>query len=249
MFGQVLEFEGPAPPAYLPTGFLIASAEDLTHFALAQLNAGQYGGTSILSPEGIAEMHAPAIPSEGGAYFALGWNAGRWEGMPIVWRLGDTGHFHADIFVIPERGSALVLLANASGFVQSNQADTVAIGVLNLMSGKPATPVSMPIGQRFLYWAVLLTPFLQILGILFVWRKRQRITGWGVLLTVIVNLAVVFLLLAFAQKIPFPLPSMLKFFPEVGYGLIAVVALGIGWSVVYTAMNLRARRLKRFSSS
>ena len=34
------------------------------------------------------------------------------------------------------------------------------------------------------------------------------------------------------------LPSMLVFQPELGYTLIAIAALGIGWSVIYAAMNL-----------
>jgi len=33
-------------------------------------------------------------------------------------------------------------------------------------------------------------------------------------------------------------------FPEFAYALIAGAALGIGWSVIYAAMNLRMRRAK-----
>ena len=62
------------------------------------------------------------------------------------------------------------------------------------------------------------------------------------ILTVILNLAIVFFLLGLSQLVPFPLPSMIVFFAEVGYGLIAVATLGIGWSVVYTAMSLMVRR-------
>jgi hypothetical protein len=37
---------------------------------------------------------------------------------------------------------------------------------------------------------------------------------------------------------------MLVFYPDVGYGLIVIAALGIGWSVTYSAMYLMARRSK-----
>jgi hypothetical protein len=38
---------------------------------------------------------------------------------------------------------------------------------------------------------------------------------------------------------------MLVFFPELGYGLIAIAVIGIGWSVIYAAMNLRMRGSKQ----
>ena len=91
---------------------------------------------------------------------------------------------------------------------------------------------------------MLLTPFLQILGIVLIWRKRRDIKGWGVLLTVGLNLAVVAFLFGLAQLVPFPLPSLLVFFPELGYSLIAVATLGVGWSMVITVMYLRLRRSK-----
>ena len=102
-------------------------------------------------------------------------------------------------------------------------------------------PISPPIGTRFQYWALLLTPFLPILGIVLVWRKRQRIKGWGVLLATILSLAVVSFLLKLALTRT-TLPSMLVFHPELGYSLIAVSTLGIGCRVIYTAMYLRMRR-------
>ena len=84
---------------------------------------------------------------------------------------------------------------------------------------------------------------LQILGIAFVWRKRQRMKVWGVVLTVILNLAVALSLLGYAQS-EMPLRSLLVVNPELGYTAIAVATLGIGWSVIYTVMNLRMRRSK-----
>jgi len=62
MFGRAFSDKRPFPPAFLPSGLLIVSAEDMTHFAIAQMNEGRYGDTSVLSPQGIAEMHAPAVP-------------------------------------------------------------------------------------------------------------------------------------------------------------------------------------------
>ena len=110
---------------------------------------------------------------------------------------------------------------------------------MRLLYDKPLSgPISPSIGTRLQYWALLLTPLLQMLGIAIVWRNRRRIKGWGVLLTVILNLAVVVTLFK-VVLIRITFPSMLVFHPELGYTLIAIAALGIGWSVIYTAMNQR----------
>jgi hypothetical protein len=221
----------------------MASAEDMSHFAVAQLDEGRYGDGALLSPQGIAEMHTPAVSKGNGAYWGIGWDVGTLDGKPAVWRLGDIGHFHADILLLPESKLGVILLANASGYEQLSQVDQVAVGVLNLLVGNPPAPVPPPpFGPRFLYWAIAVTPLLQIVGLWVVWRRRRRIPGWGVLLTVVLNLGVVALLFGLGQLVPFPLPSMLVFFPEVGYGLIVVAALGIGWSAVYTATYLRMQR-------
>jgi hypothetical protein len=245
MFGHAFVIDGVVPPANIPGGHLIASVEDLSHYAIAQLNDGRYGNISILSPQGIADLHAPIIPVNGGVqHYGMGWRVSTVDGIPLVFHSGDAGRNHAIVFLMPDQGLGFVLLANASGFEQADQVDQIAVSLFFMLNGKPPIPVSLPFMMSFLHWSILLTPFLQILGIVFVWRKRQRMKNWGVVLTVVLNLAVVFSLLASSQLIPFPLPSLLVFFPDVGYGLIVIATLGIGWSVVYTVMNLRMRKAK-----
>ncbi len=48
LFGLAVPHHERYNPSQLPSGFLIASAEDLTHFLIAQLNSGRYGATSVL---------------------------------------------------------------------------------------------------------------------------------------------------------------------------------------------------------
>ncbi len=94
MFGRAFIAEGTVPPVYLPTGGLIASVEDMTHYAIAQLNGGRYGEPSILSPQGITELHAPAIPTGGDQHYAMGWNVSTVDGIPTIWHNGDAGRNH-----------------------------------------------------------------------------------------------------------------------------------------------------------
>jgi hypothetical protein len=243
MFGRAFALDRPVPPVYAPTGSLMASAEDLAHYAIAHLGAGRHGDTAILSPEGIAELHVPAVDVPGrDAHYAMGWGAVTWEGHPTLFHSGDVFNFHSVIMLLPDDDLGFVLLVNASGFEQLGQVDEIAQGVLKLLFDGPAPgPISAPIMTRFLYWAIVLTPFLQILGIVFGWRRRMRRGRWTLVLTVVLNLVAVVSLFGLSQLIPFPLPSLVAVFPELGYGLIAVATLGIGWSVIYTVMHLRAR--------
>jgi hypothetical protein len=248
MFGHAFEVKGLQPPAHLPSGYLIASVEDLSRYAIAQLNEGRYGEASILSPQGIAELHAPAIPTGSDRHYAMGWAVGPLDGIPTVSHTGDVGTFSSAVLLMPDRGSGFVLLANASGFEQLWQLGGIAKGAFSLLNGEPPAPVSWPFGPCFLYWAVLLTPLLQIIGVAAGWR-HWRNRGLGQILSIVVLYVAIPLLWLFV------IPSVMKApiwsgldvnisHPELAYGLLASAILGIGWSAIYTAMNLRTQRAR-----
>jgi CubicO group peptidase (beta-lactamase class C family) len=106
MLGRAHPREGVFPPAYLPTGLLIASAEDLTHYAIAQLNAGRYGDTSVLSPQSMAELHTPAVLMMAQNYYAMDWAVGPLESITTIRHSGDIGVSHGEIMFQPESGWA-----------------------------------------------------------------------------------------------------------------------------------------------
>ena len=243
MFGRVFSDEGPIPPANLPAGTLIASVEDLSRYAIVHLNEGRYQDKSIVSPQGMAELHAPAISEGGEQYYAMGWHVGKVDGISYMIHAGDAGRNHTTVILMPDRNSGLILLANASGFVQSEQVNDMGRELFYMLTGKPAASVTLPLSLQLQYGGLLLTPLLQILGIVFIWQKRQHINDLGFLLTIILNLAVVFSLFGFSLS-RMPLPSMLVFNPDIGYVLVVVAVLGIGWSVTFTMMFLMRRRLK-----
>jgi CubicO group peptidase (beta-lactamase class C family) len=247
MFGHTFKWERPVPPAQLPEGYLIASAEDMSHYAAAQLNEGRYGDTSILSPQGVAELHAPATATnEGDEHYALGWAVSALDGTPIVYHTGDLGHFSTIILLMPDRGSGVVLLANATGFEQLSQVSQMALGVVNLLNGESPAPVSVPFRLRFLYWAILLAPLLMILGIGLSWRYWRNKGLGHILLVVLLYSGVAALwLLVVPPLIGASVWSVVRIqinHPELAYALTAGIILGIGWSVIFTVMNLRARR-------
>lgn len=111
---------------------------------------------------------------------------------------------------------------------------------------QPPAPIFLPFLSRFLYWAILLTPLLQIIGIAYGWRNWRNKGVGHILLTVIPYGAVALLwLFVVPPLITSPIwPGIWFFFPELAYGLIAGAALGISWSVIYTGLYLRGRRSK-----
>ena len=240
MFGKTFTDNREMPPVSLATGQLIISVEDLSHFAIAHMNDGQYGDATILSPQGIEEMFTPAVEKWENAYWGMGWDVGTLEDWQIASKVGDTGTFHAAMLLVPEINLSVILLANASGFsqMQSYAVDQIAIGVLNILNGLPASPASIPFIMNFLYWLILLTPVLQIAGAVVVWVKHQQIKLWGAGLIIILNIVVVFAIL-FSAQMHMPLASLAVFNPEVGYAAIGCAVIGIGWSVVYTVISLR----------
>ncbi len=262
--GRMVADAGPAPPAYLPAGFVSASVEDMSHYAIAHLNGGRYGNAVVLSVEGIAQLHHPAVPVEAmltgfkDTFYGMGWVIGPINDTPTIWHNGDTGRFHATLIMAPDRGLGVVLLANASGIEYLIAVDDMAKGVLSLLTGRPPSASSPARTQfRLIYWAILLMPVLLLIGIARGgqrWRRgdftalatqprTRRKQLRRILWMVIPNLVVaLFLMFGVPRMTDLPLSAYQVLYPDAAYALIAGMAIGIVWSVVYTTMVLLAGR-------
>ncbi len=142
LFGQLVEREYPYDVPQQPSGFLIASAEDMAHFVIAQLNEGQFGDTSVLSPQGIAAMQAPGVPlGAEGATYALGWRTGTIGGVPAVFHAGDHPDIHTLVLMEPQtkRGAVVLFTANAIPALLTAFRD-IETGVARLLDGQEPAP-------------------------------------------------------------------------------------------------------------
>lgn len=105
-------------PAGYPSGFLLASAEDLSSLALALLDG------TLLRAKDVERMamqqasrhidHVPyplALISSG---YGLGCFTGEWNGQPVFRHGGIQQSFTSSFDVFPDSGSAVVLLTNAA---------------------------------------------------------------------------------------------------------------------------------------
>ncbi len=93
----------------LPAGFIISSAEDMSHFVIAQMNGGGYGNRSVLSPDGIALMHAESVPNT----YAMGWETAQLNGQTLINHDGGLPGFQASIFFDPRTREGVFVAANA----------------------------------------------------------------------------------------------------------------------------------------
>jgi CubicO group peptidase (beta-lactamase class C family) len=128
---------------FLPSAFLMASAEDLAHFLISQLNGGRYGDAVVLSPGSIAEMQRPAarLPGPAGdAAYGMGWTTSTVNGMSVVAHNGSTTEMHAMALLLPAEGWGVVLLTNAESIPYEllQRQDLIAFGVASMLTERPA---------------------------------------------------------------------------------------------------------------
>lgn len=142
LFGLPTPSAYPYDGAQMPSGFLIASAEDLAHFLLAQLNGGRYGATSILSAQGMAALQAPGVPvGDEQRTYGLGWHTKPLGGVPVVMHSGDHPNMRTLLFMEPASRRGAVLLMNGQNMLaQFGAFPEIEAGIARLLAGQ--TPVA-----------------------------------------------------------------------------------------------------------
>jgi hypothetical protein len=166
-------------PSQLPSGYIMASAEDLCHFAIALMNQGRYGNSSLLSPSGIAAMQAPGVPTgDGDDLYGLGLIRGSIGGVPAIRH--DGGHPNARTFLFfeSETRRGAVLLFNTSNFLADGAAITpIKVGVARLLAGQEPVPASLSLPTLYLIVDAVLATLLALaaLPLLRLRRWDQRL--------------------------------------------------------------------------
>ena len=227
----------------------------MTHYVIAQLNDGEYDGASVLSPEGIAELQAPAVPTpEADTSYGMGWFVGPVNGIPAVFHQGETFTFHSNVVLMPESGQGVVVLMNAENsldlFVRGRMG-TVSEGVASLLADKEPEPPPSGIAIFIVYAALFGALALQISGMVHsisALRRRQVPTGrFGrksrIGLALVTNLAWAFLVLVLIPKqLGLPLTTLAQGLPDLAYLLLASGVVALVWAVARTVWAFVALR-------
>ncbi len=242
----------------IPAGYLIASAEDMTHYLIAQLNRGSYEKAAVLSPAGIAALHRPAVPTpENGTSYGMGWFVGPINGIPAIHHQGETFNFHANAVLTPGNRSGVVVLLNAENSLDlftSGRMGTIADGVTSLLAGKePEPPPSN--APTFVVYALLFGVIvLQIRGMIrsiaalrggtyASGRLPPRLRIAGSLALSLAWAALVLVLLP--KQFGVPLLVLASGLPDLAYALLVSGLVAIGWGVVRTIWALYVLRKER----
>ena len=252
-FGQPF----PADLAYnrsnLPAGGLISSAEDMTHYLIAQLNQGRYGEASILSPKGVAEMHAPAVRRRGDQFYGMGWLVVPVNGAPVIWHGGDGTNFHSTMILAPEGQWGVVLLENAQNVKDGgDRMHQTAFGVISLLAGRqPPAAESNNVLQLILLvlvgiTALMLVGMLRSIVVLRRWRTQpggrphgRRGIVWHVVLPLVLHLVLALLFLVGLPQVLFQTSLSSRVFlwlPDYGYTLLIGGLLALGWGILRTVL-------------
>ncbi|MHC1784170.1 MAG: serine hydrolase [Anaerolineaceae bacterium] len=247
-FGRPYPFTAPYPRASLPHGYLIASAEDMSHYLIAYLNNGQYGDKMIISQTGIDTMYLRPQQEMGDFYYGMGWFIGEKDGIPMMRHGGDTANFHANMILIPEGKWGIVLLENAENYKASEQEDKIADGVAALLIGRrPSTAEAGNFLQTIFTTILLIFSVLVIAMIIstVVLRKWQMEPSfkprswfgkvWRIGLPSLFFLIVGLLFLVFVPVIfERSLSLIALYIPDLGYSLIIGGFVSLIWMAIWT---------------
>jgi CubicO group peptidase (beta-lactamase class C family) len=244
-FGRPREADLPYNRGLVPAGYLIASAEDMTHYVISQLNSGRYDGTPVLSSAGIEELHRPAVPTpEADTSYGMGWFVGPRNDIPAVHHQGETFNFHSNVVLTPQSRRGVVVLMNAENSLDlfvSGRLGTIADGVTSLLEGRepPSRPSNLP---TFIVYALLFALLvLQARGIAksaVALRRgdvRPRRIGpwWRVGLTLFMSLVwASFVLVLLPKQLGLPLSILATGFPDLVLLLTGSALVGLAWAIV-----------------
>jgi CubicO group peptidase (beta-lactamase class C family) len=137
-FGLPVVSRAPAVPSALPGGYLVSTAEDMSHFLIAQLNAGRYSDTAVVSGQAIDLMHQPAAKVNATEGYGMGWAAVTIDGAPALYHDGQVADFTSELVLLPGTKIGVVMLFNVQHQLLSGAARRIALGVVALMQGRMA---------------------------------------------------------------------------------------------------------------
>ncbi|GIP26450.1 penicillin-binding protein [Paenibacillus sp. J23TS9] len=155
IFGYNVPYDGPYVyiPGDAPAGYLYASAEDMSHYLISQMNGGRYENHSVLSSDGIRLMQTEPVPGT----YAMGWMTGRINGLPVIGQPGGSIGFQAQTYIVPEQQLGVIVFANVLNAIDSTLFKShiittthIASGVINLLNEQPIGGSGLSITQKYL---------------------------------------------------------------------------------------------------
>ena len=239
----------------LPAGYLNMSIEDFGHYLIAQLNAGNYHGVSVLSPAGISTLHHPDVPMPGTTdFYAMAWEVQHFQDVEVIRHNGQVPGYTTDMFLVPEKNIAIAMVMNTYSPMLGIRVSRVPSSVLRMLLGQATIPGYEFLYMRIIYALVMLTPVLHIIAVLVTLRRirfwqrstqlptRMQVARY-IALPFIWNAAIAYVLLvtlptAFGANIS----TVILFQPDVGWVAVISGIFAIVWGLISTSIGVSMLR-------
>ena len=236
----------------LPAGQLILSAEDFGHYLIAQLNEGNYRGVSVLSPEGIADLHRPSVQMPNSTdFYALGWEAQHFQDVKVIRHNGQVPGYTTDMFLVPRENIAVAIMINTFNPMLGIRESSIPGNVLRILLDQPTIPRTEFVYMGIIYALVMLIPLLQLIAILVTlrrvrfWRKSAQLPTWmqvarHIVLPLIWNAVIAYILLVtLPDSFGANIPTMILFQPDVGWVAVVSGVFAVVWGALRTSLFMR----------
>jgi CubicO group peptidase (beta-lactamase class C family) len=147
---MVLAGAYPYNRAHAPSSTLHSSIQEMSHWAIANLNRGRFEGKEILQPKSYDLLWRQYVKTEEetwGEAVGLSWFFGTYRDRHVVHHGGSDPGFNAELVLIPGEDAAVVVLANAVTAAVGHVTDAALDVLLGVEPQAPAPPITVPVGS------------------------------------------------------------------------------------------------------
>lgn len=133
---------------HAPSSTLHSSVQEMSRWAVANLNRGRFNGIQIVQPESHNLLWQSTIQTgEKGWEEAVGlsWFLGRHRDCPIIHHGGNDPGFESHLVFLPAEDAAAVVLTNANGAANGIVTDAAVDVILGLDLQAPKIPITVPV--------------------------------------------------------------------------------------------------------
>ncbi len=119
----------------VPAGYISSSAPDMGKYLQMYLS----GGENIISPESVKTVFYDnvAAKSDKSYYYGMGWSLSKEYEEPILGHSGLVENYMSNMFILPECGIGVVLLANTNDYlVADNMFSTISKSIVLMLMNK-----------------------------------------------------------------------------------------------------------------
>lgn len=235
-FGYPIDFPNqPFPRGCFPSGFLISTVEDLSHYLIAQMNNGFYRDSTILSSKYMTLLHEPDLNN-----YAMGWYIGQ---NGEIEHGGHLECFGAHLYIDSKNKRGIALLINVNRGAGCGHVYQIAPTIAKLLSGESVFIPTVDNGSR--------NNLLQLFGVFIIiviwlswsfcklkkWSKAEKLglTGIKLKLFLIIPLVIEGLIVVVLFKvIPTYISVAFLHSPDIMRFWILILCTLIVWSVIRT---------------